>query len=906
LAALASFAAPDPLWKEDRTIMRTKQSIVMLAALAACGIPAHAQFDRGGGGGQAEAPAPPPWKSFNLNPNTRVTLDFRNTNVDAVLHILSKASGVTIVKDPSLIGGITLQSPTKQSLGNAFAILNATLGLKNYEIVKQDNFLLVKPKSQRGGGFGGFGGFGGGQGGGQTGGFGGGGRGGGSSLIMRVYPIKYASATQLARAINDVFANAAAAAAVDAANNGVTIPGIGTFPGAAQGGFGGGRGGGRGGRGAGGAATPTVKVSADEYSNSIIVNASSRDQDQVADIIDQIDKPTTSPRQTKVFKLQYAVAADAATVLQGVLTSSTTLGRGSSATNTNNQRGGGGGGFGGRFGQLFGGGGQSSTNTANGAVVAETRTNSVVVTATPENMAVATQIIAQIDKPVDYVGTTFVYMLKNARADVVANLLNQSFGRSGSSSSTANGGSLTGQTASTNTTTTGVSQLGGNNNTNRNTANQNNNSARSTSGTAATTITTGLDSQGRVVNVRDLNNQVLLIPNIDTNSVIVVTAPENRTLVESILNQLDEIPEQVMIETLVVEANLDSSNALGVEWNFAKGAPFGIKGGTATGSQSFGVAANTAQPQGFRYTLTAADYSVFVQAVKSDTRFDVLSTPRIFTTNNAQAQINISQSIPYVTSQTTDLNNGTISNYSFLDVGIVLTVTPRITSNGYVTMDVTQTANDLVSYTSFNAPIVNQREAQTTASVKDGETIVLGGIMNTSFGSTVSKVPILGDIPLIGNLFKSTSRTKKKTELLVFLTPHVVRDPEEARRLREQTVQGIDPAVRGRLPAALLGSTTSLSSVQPANPAPVAPPIVNPTPPVTGDPPAAGPIKTTVTITPPVGAPAPSIAAPAAPAPAPNMDGGVAPTEAPATDSGAPPDAPPSPAGGDAGGGSEE
>ncbi|MEO7719614.1 MAG: secretin N-terminal domain-containing protein [Capsulimonas sp.] len=886
--------------------MRTKQSIVMLAALAACGIPAHAQFDRGGGGGQTQTPAPPPWKSFNLNPNTRVTLDFRNTNVDAVLHILSKASGVTIVKDPSLTGGITVQSPTKQSLGSAFAILNATLGLKNYEIVKQDNFLLVKPKSQRGGGFGGFGGFGGSQGGqtGGFGGFGGGGR-GGSSLVMRVYPIKYASATQLARAINDVFANAAAAAAVDAANNGVTIPGVGTFPGAAQGGFGGGRGGGRGGRGGGAAATPAVKVSADEYSNSIIVNASSRDQDQVADIIDQIDKPTASPRQTKVFKLQYAVATDVATVLQGVISNSTTLGRGSSTTN-NNQRGGnqGGGGFGGRFGQFFGGG-QSTQNTANGTVVAETRTNSVVVTATPENMAVVTQLITQIDKPVDYVGTTFVYMLKNARADVVANLLNQSFGRSGSSSSTANGGSLTGQTASTNTSTTGISQLGGNNNnTNRNN-NQNNNTSRNASA-STTSITTGLDSQGRVVNVRDLNNQVLLIPNIDTNSVIVVTAPENRTLVESILNQLDEIPEQVMIETLVVEANLDSSNALGVEWNFAKGAPFGIKGATATGSQSFGVNANTAQPQGFRYTLTAADYSVFVQAVKSDTRFDVLSTPRIFTTNNAQAQINISQSIPYVTSQTTDLNNGTISNYSFLDVGIVLTVTPRITSNGYVTMDVTQTANDLVSYTSFNAPIVNQREAQTTASVKDGETIVLGGIMNTSFGSTVSKVPILGDIPLIGNLFKSTSRTKKKTELLVFLTPHVVRDPEEARRLREQTVQGIDPAVRGRLPAALLGSTTSLSNVQPVNPAPVAPPIVNPTPPVTGDPPAAGPIKTTVTITPPAGAAAPAITAPAAPAPAPNMDGGAAPTEAPATDGGAPVDAPPPPAGGDAGGGSEE
>lgn len=886
----------------------------MLAALAACGTSAHAQFDRGAPAAPAAAAAP--WDSFKLNPKARVTLDFRNSNVDAVLHVLSQASGVTIIKDPSLTGGITVQSPTPQSLANAFAIVNATLGLKNFEIVKQSSFLLVQPKSQRPS-FGGFGrgGFGGGQG---AGGFGGGGR--SSAVEMRVYTIKYANATQLARAINDVFANAAAAA-VDTGNTQGGAPGA---PGApAAGGFGaagfgaggfGGRGGGRRG-GGGGAGTSTVKASADDYSNSIIVNASSRDQDQVADIIDQIDKPTASPRQTKVFKLQYALASDAATVLQSVISTSTTLGRGAASTtnnnNNNNQRRGGFGGFGG----FFGGGGQNNTqSTANGTVVAETRTNSIIVTATPENIAVATQVIAQIDKQVDYVGTTFVYTLKNARADVVANLLNQSFGRSGSSSSTAGGGSLTGQTVSSSTINSGVggSSSTTNRSTNQNNYNSNNNSAsRSTSGSASTTITTGFDSQGHVVNVRDLNNEVLLIPNIDTNSVIVVTAPENRPLVESILKELDQIPEQVMIETLVVEANLDATNELGVEWNFAQGKPFGIKNGTATGTQSFGVQANTAQPQGFRYTLNAGEYSVFLQAVKSDTRFDVLSTPRIFTTNNAQAQINISQSIPYVTSQTTDLNVGTISNYSFLDVGIVLTVTPRITENGYVTMDVTQTANDLVSYTSFNAPIVNQREAQTTASVKDGETIVLGGIMNTSYGSTVSKVPILGDIPLIGNLFKSTSREKKKTELLVFLTPHVVRDPEEARKLREQTVLGIDQPVRGYLPKALLGSSTNLSGATPTKTAPIAPPIINPTPPVTGAgasaapagngaPPAPGPVTTTVTITPPpAGAPPPPLVVPAPGAAASNAENGAAAEAAPAPNAAAPADTPPAP-GGDA------
>jgi general secretion pathway protein D len=93
-------------------------------------------------------------------------------------------------------------------------------------------------------------------------------------------------------------------------------------------------------------------------------------------------------------------------------------------------------------------------------------------------------------------------------------------------------------------------------------------------------------------------------------------------------------------------------------------------------------------------------------------------------------------------SQQTNINGNLTFNYAFLDVGIILTVTPRITQNGYVTMDVTQTANDFVRYTEFNAPVVNQREAQTTVSVKDGETVVIGGIIKNSISTTTNKLPV--------------------------------------------------------------------------------------------------------------------------------------------------------------------
>jgi general secretion pathway protein D len=118
-------------------------------------------------------------------------------------------------------------------------------------------------------------------------------------------------------------------------------------------------------------------------------------------------------------------------------------------------------------------------------------------------------------------------------------------------------------------------------------------------------------------------------------------------------------------------------------------------------------------------------------------------------------------------------------------------------------MDVIQTANDLQGFTSFNAPIVNQREADTTVSVNDGETIVLGGIMRTTVNSTTNKIPLLGDIPILGNLFKSTTKEKQKTELLVFLTPHIVKNAEDAAKVKKDTVEKLSPATKNSIKDAL-------------------------------------------------------------------------------------------------------
>lgn len=823
--------------------IRVLLTIVLLTGAIAS---ANAQFDFG------FEDTRQPWEQFKLNAKTMVKLDFRNASVDAIIHTLSQASGIAIVKDPTLTGGVTLQSPKQQKLTDAFAMFNAVLGLKGFDLKKEGNFLVIRSRGQ-------------------------GGRNSGFNMqsmmnmdpsaaggaqpqnTIKVYPLKYASATQVARVVNEVYALQNATTMMSnagggggpmpmmggpgmpyAPEDGEDVPGGGQRGGRGlmqimgQGGMGGGMMGGMGGMmgGMGGfqgfgrrgaTSGSTVRASADEYSNSVIVNAPTSMQDQIGMLINQLDKETDQPQTSRVFKLEYAAAADLTTVVQNVLNYNASRGRGYTGTS---------GGQGGGFNPfMMGRGGGNNTNVAAGSVVAETRTNSLVVTTISENMAMAEKVIKELDKPVTYENRAFVVTLKNAKADVVSQLLNQSFGSTRGSTGTNN-----------RTTTTGTGSNRTNNRTTGNTGLGTSGLGRSPSQAQApermaeplgpqdamaypddqenmqiaqggmfglfggqgfgqggggtsrqtnTTNTSGFDANGRRINLRDLAGDMTAIPDVNTNSVIIVTSPQNRELIESILEQLDKIPEQVMIETLIVEASLDATSKLGVEWNFTSG--------SSTATSNYGLKADTTQPQGLRYTLTGSQYGVFLNGVKSDSRFDVLSTPRIFTSNNSQAEINISQSLPYVTNQRVDSNGNYSYSYSFMDVGIVLTVTPRITSNGYVTMEVTQTANDFVRYTDFNAPVVNQREAQTTVSVKDGDTVVLGGIIKNSLSSTVNKVPILGDIPIVGSLFRSTNNTNSKTELLVFLTPHVVRDPDEARALRERTQKELQQKTQQRL-----------------------------------------------------------------------------------------------------------
>ncbi|MDR3692472.1 MAG: secretin N-terminal domain-containing protein [Fimbriimonas sp.] len=702
------------------------------------------------------------WDGLKLDPSVRIKLGFRNAHIDNVIAILETASQVTIAKDPSLKGTITVTTAKPVPLTEAFHVFNTVLKMEGYEMTRDGQDIVITksrpqpappppaqptagtPAPQK------------------------------FSNVVDWYPLTYANASQVARAVNEAFQPF------------TLSPGQPGYVPDRQ----------RRDQRAMTSPTPPVRASYEEFSNSVIVNAPPEEQTEIGTLIKEIDTPQSQDQVTKSYSLKFASATEILPSVLSMLSANVVKGRGWKGNNSLAQ-------------QFFGFTVQQNQNLA----VADARTNSILVTGSPELIKVADKVIKSLDHEIASAGTTFVFKLKNARADAVANLLTAAFGQR---QGVQNSGRLTTITPTNNsfnnsaassrpisratkpkrttpppaTTTTTATPAITKDSKSLQVPLEDPNSSSGVLQTSVEVTQTqakpivGHDETGHVVSVHELAGQVTAIADPNTNSIIVVTEPDNLAIVKSIIEQLDVRPDQVMIETAVVEASLDKATQFGLEWNYAQGK-------SGSGGQTFGLQSASPPLQGLSYTLSSGGLSGFLNTLQTDTKFQVLATPRIFTTNNMESQINISQSIPYVTS-TIENVNGTFSfNYAFQDVGIVLTVTPHITDNGYVTMDVLQTADDLQGYTTFNAPIVNQREAETTISAKDGDTIILGGMIRNQVTSTVNKIPLLGDLPLLGKLFRSSNSDHQKTELLVFLTPHIVRDPAEAKRLKDETEKEI-------------------------------------------------------------------------------------------------------------------
>ncbi len=288
----------------------------------------------------------------------------------------------------------------------------------------------------------------------------------------------------------------------------------------------------------------------------------------------------------------------------------------------------------------------------------------------------------------------------------------------------------------------------------------------------------------------------------ETNAVIVATAPVNFPAIEKLIKKLDVFPLQAMIEAIIVDVTLDDTLTMGAEVG-SSDAPTSTTEGLRIHGQtdkyaiahSFLGLVNDASAKGFTYRLLneKETFSILGFVLNSREKSKVLSTPKVMASNNQESQITVGQEIPIIESSVTDVvNNITTVNFKYENIGLQLKVTPRISRDNYVNMKIHAEFKDLSPKTLFDASIINKREADATVIVPDGYTVVLGGLMRDNDAVVEDKVPLLGDIPFLGYFFKKSRDTTVKSELLIFLTPRVIRNKFDLERVTAASRQRVD------------------------------------------------------------------------------------------------------------------
>ncbi len=308
-----------------------------------------------------------------------------------------------------------------------------------------------------------------------------------------------------------------------------------------------------------------------------------------------------------------------------------------------------------------------------------------------------------------------------------------------------------------------------------------------------------------------------------TNSLIIRAEKDDYEILEEIIKKLDVQRSMVYIECLIMEINKERSLNMGTEWIVGGNASYGDKkgvygtgfsGGALGGDPGFiqsAISGATGQPSllppGFSLgvfgegitvgNVTFPTIAALVSAYKKDKDVHILSTPQIMTTDNQTAKIQVGKNVPYLTKAATGDTN--YSNYEYKDVGIMLEITPQISKDRQVRLEIAQEVTKLESTTDLFQPTTLKRTIDTTVVVNDKNTIVIGGLIDDSLSSTEYKVPCLGSIPVVGWLFRSEGKGHEKTNLFVFLTPHVVEGAAEAKALYEEKQGQVDKLQQGEI-----------------------------------------------------------------------------------------------------------
>jgi general secretion pathway protein D len=296
----------------------------------------------------------------------------------------------------------------------------------------------------------------------------------------------------------------------------------------------------------------------------------------------------------------------------------------------------------------------------------------------------------------------------------------------------------------------------------------------------------------------------LITSDTETRRIIVITDEETNDNIKNVIATLDKPKPQVLINVVFVQVTHSNDLDLGAEATYRGEISLGDQPyPTGTGTTKFGLGQALNDPThygAFYRILGQHGLEATLHALAAKNKTEILSRPSILTRSSQQATIMVGQSVPIITnSRISDQTNTTINTVQYTDIGIILRVTPFITQEGLVEMIVSPEISSLSATTvpisnTVSSPVIDKRAADTVVVTPSDQTVVIGGLISTQTTDRDSKVPILGDIPLLGYAFKRKVKADSKTELLIFLTPHVVRTPDELSQVAAQERAQMDLA----------------------------------------------------------------------------------------------------------------
>ena len=409
-------------------------------------------------------------------------------------------------------------------------------------------------------------------------------------------------------------------------------------------------------------------------------------------------------------------------------------------------------------------------------VLSDERTNSLIVLANEEGHDAVDDLISKLDVDADPLSSRsqiHVVYLEHAKAEDVAQVLsNLSQGGGNSSSSRTS----TARTSRTTTTARGA--------------------------TAGAAAAAGDAPSGGVVAAFDSGMRITHDEN--TNSLVIIASNEDFKVVKQVIDQLDMRRRQVFVDAVILEISSDDSMDLGLGYH----APLNLGGNVDLGFTGFNASSSTLSGglstllsgaaigvfgEGVEVsdptvgTLTVPAFGIVLNAAKNMGSVQIVSNPNLLTLDNEEAKIVVGRKIPFP-SQTTFSNIGQpISSFQREDVAITLMITPRVNSENFVTLETVVEVSEVEEGSSVNSTsitsgggfVTSKREIETVALVENNQTVVLGGLVSSTESENESKIPILGDLPVIGALFRTSSKTTRQSDLMVFLTPHIIDDYED-------------------------------------------------------------------------------------------------------------------------------